>query len=588
VSAAGAAPAGGGGAGRGGQGDGTGAGALTRGDRVLGWVERTGNKLPEPFLLFVGLFVLIALVSTLGAVLGVSVTVPGSDDAVPVRGLLTGEGLTWLTTNLGANFINFPPLLTVLTILLAVGVAERSGLLSAIIRQMFHSAPPWALPYVVGAVGVTSSVMSDTAFVVVPPLAAMVFRAAGRHPVAGLLGGFAAVGAGYSTSFVVTSLDALFAGITNAVAQVLPDPGTTVNAISNYFYNLTSAVVLTVVTGLVITRVLEPRLERTGVPREQVEEEQEADAVGAAAAAGGSGPGAAPSPAAREGAGREGRRSAAEGAEEETGAGSGAAPGDPSAPLTARERRAVRAAVVAGLLAAAVMLVAVLLPDSPWRGEDGGYLPESPLLDSIVFVVFVMFFVPGLVYGRVSGSLTTGADVPRFMQGAIRDLAPFIALAFVLGNFVALFTWSGVGTWLAVEGASGLESIGLTGYPAVLCFVLLASVLNLFIISGSSLWTLMAAVFVPLFALLGFEPAFTQGAFRVGDSATQILTPLNPYMIVLLTMLRRYEPEAGLGSIISRMLPFTVCFWLAWVAVLTLFFLTGTPLGPGSGVRLPT
>ncbi|WP_299033878.1 AbgT family transporter [uncultured Pseudokineococcus sp.] len=557
------------------------AGGLTRGDRLLGWVERTGNKLPEPFLLFVGLFVVIALVSTLGAVLGVSVTVPGSDEAIPVRGLLTGEGLTWLTTNLGANFIGFPPLLTVLTILLAVGVAERSGLLSAIIRMLFHSAPPWALPYVVGAVGVTASVMSDTAFVIVPPLAAMVFGAAGRHPVAGLLGGFAAVGAGYSTSFVVTSLDALFAGITTAVAQVLPDPGAPVTAISNYYYNVVSAVVLTVVTGLVITKVLEPRLERIGVPRQQVEEEQ-ADAVGAAADAGGSAPGVAPSPAAREGAGRPGRRSAAAGAEEEP----GTEPGDPSAPLTARERRAVRAAAAAGLLAAAVMLVAVLLPGSPWRGEGGGYLPESPLLDSIVFIVFVMFAVPGLVYGRVSGSLATGADVPAFMQGAIRDLAPFIALAFVLGNFIALFTWSGVGTWLAVEGAAGLEAIGLTGYPAVLCFVLLASVLNLFIISGSSLWTLMAAVFVPLFALLGFEPAFTQGAFRIGDAATQILTPLNPYMIVLLTMLRRYEPEAGLGSIISRMLPFTVFFWLAWVAVLTVFFLTGTPLGPGSGVRL--
>ncbi|MEJ5945382.1 AbgT family transporter [Pseudokineococcus basanitobsidens] len=543
----------------------------TRTDRVLGWVERTGNRLPEPFLLFLGLFVLVGLVSTLGAVLDVSVTVPGSDDATPVRGLFTAEGLTWLTTNLGANFIGFPPLLTVLTILLAVGVAERSGLLQAVIRQVFHAAPPWALPYVVGAVGVTASVMSDTAFVIVPPLAALVFRAAGRHPVAGLLGGFAAAGAGYSTSFVVTSLDALFAGITDAVTEVLPDPGTTVTPVSNYFYNVASATLLTVVTGLVITKVLEPRLERLDVPRHEVSG-QDADAPAAGA---GSAPGAAPAP------------------QERTGGAGAAAPadgpgdGDGMAALTDRERRAVRAAVLAGVVAALVMLVAVVVPGSPWRGEGGGYLPESPLLDSIVFIVFVMFAVPGLVYGRVAGSLRTGADVPRFMQGAITDLAPFIALAFVLGNFIALFTWSGVGTWLAVEGAAGLESIGLTGYPAVLCFVLLASVLNLFIISGSSLWTLMAAVFVPLFALLGFEPAFTQAAFRVGDSATQVLTPLNPYMIVLLTMLRRYEPQAGLGSIISRMLPFTVTFWLAWVVVLTVFYLTGLPLGPGApGPRL--
>jgi aminobenzoyl-glutamate transport protein len=527
-------------------------GPAGRGDRFLGWVERTGNKLPDPFVLFLGLFVLVALVSTAAALADVQVTVPGADEPVVVRGLLTGEGLTWLTTNLGANFIGFPPLLTVLTILLAVGVAERSGLLGAVVRLAFHSAPPWALPYVVGVVGVTASVMSDTAFVVVPPLAAMVFRAAGRHPVAGLLGGFAAAGAGYSTNFLVTSLDALFAGITNATAAVLPDPGTTVTPISNLFFNVVSAAVLSVVTGLVISRVLEPRLERLGVPRERQAEEVDEGVVG------GAGEAAADTPVDVE-----------EGQD-----------------LTPEERRACRHAGVAALVTAVVMLVAVLLPGSPWRGEGGGYLPESPLLDSVVFIVFTMFLVPGLVYGRSIGTLRTGADVPRFMVGAVRDLAPFVALAFVLGNFIALFTWSGVGTWLAVSGAEGLEAIGLTGYPVVLLFVLLASLLNLIIISGSSLWALMAAVFVPLFALLGFEPAFTQAAFRVGDSATQVLTPLNPYMIVLLTMLRRYEPQAGLGSIISRMLPFSVTFWLAWVAVLTLFYVTGTPLGPGAGIRL--
>ncbi|ROP43771.1 AbgT family transporter [Pseudokineococcus lusitanus] len=526
-------------------------GPAGRSDRFLGWVERTGNRLPDPFVLFLGLFVLVALVSTAAALADVQVTVPGADEPVVVRGLFTGEGLTWLTTNLGANFIGFPPLLTVLTILLAVGVAERSGLLGAVVRLAFHSAPPWALPYVVGVVGVTASVMSDTAFVVVPPLAAMVFRAAGRHPVAGLLGGFAAAGAGYSTNFLVTSLDALFAGITNATAAVLPDPGTTVTPVSNLFFNVVSAAVLSVITGLVITRVLEPRLERIGVPRERQAEEADEGVVGGAG-----------------------------GAED--------APVDveEGQDLTPEERRSVRRAGVAALVTAVVMLVAVLLPGSPWRGEGGGYLPESPLLDSVVFIVFTMFLVPGLVYGRSVGTLRTGADVPRFMVGAVRDLAPFVALAFVLGNFIALFTWSGVGTWLAVSGAGALEDLGLTGYPVVLLFVLLASLLNLVIISGSSLWALMAAVFVPLFALLGFEPAFTQAAFRVGDSATQVLTPLNPYMIVLLTMLRRYEPQAGLGSIISRMLPFSVTFWLAWVAVLTLFYVTGTPLGPGAGIRL--
>jgi aminobenzoyl-glutamate transport protein len=248
------------------------------------------------------------------------------------------------------------------------------------------------------------------------------------------------------------------------------------------------------------------------------------------------------------------------------------------------EARALRWSVIVGAVVALVILVAVIIPDSPWRNETGGFLPRSPLLSSIVFIVFLLFTIPGLVYGRVVGTITTGRDVPRVMGEAIKDMAGFLVLAFILGQFIALFNWSGIGSWIAVAGATGLETIGLTGYPAVLAFILLASVLNLFIVSGSSMWTLMASVFVPLFALLGYEPAFIQGAFRVGDSATQVITPLNPYMIVLLTMLRKYEPNAGLGTLMARMLPFVVPFWLAWVAILTVFFYLDLPMGPGNDI----
>jgi aminobenzoyl-glutamate transport protein len=243
-------------------------------------------------------------------------------------------------------------------------------------------------------------------------------------------------------------------------------------------------------------------------------------------------------------------------------------------------------AVLVTLALAAVVLVAVLPDGSPWRNEDGGFLPESPLLDSTVFIVFVLFLVPALAYGFVSGSLRHASDVPKVMGLGIKDMSAFIVLAFMLGQFIALFNWTNVGSALAVAGAEGLESIGLTGYPAIIGFILLASVLNLFIVSGSSMWTLMGAVFVPLFALLGYEPGFVQAAFRVGDSATQVITPMNPYIWIFLVMLKRYEPEAGLGTVISRMLPFVVPFWLAWVAVLTVFYLTGADVGPGVGIHI--
>ncbi|WP_104170607.1 AbgT family transporter [Cryobacterium sp. M23] len=469
----------------------------------------------------------------------VTVQLPGTDEITVITGFFTAEGLTWFTQNIGVNYLGFPPLATVLPILLAVGVAEKSGLLAALIRKAFGSAPRWSLPYAVAFVGVVGSIMSDAAFVVIPPLAALVFKAAGRHPVAGLLGGFAAVGAGYSTSLFVTSLDALFAGITTSVTENLPNAGSVVTPVSNYFFNVVSALVLIALAGFIIDKILEPRLGRQQIARDEITDD---DVL---------------------------------------------VPSVMNTRLTHTENRGLFWSFVAGIVVAGVILVGVPLLESSWRNEDGEFLPRSPLLSSIVFIVFVLFVIPGLVYGKIAGTIARGSDVPRVMGQAIKDMSGFLVLAFILGQFVALFNFSGIGSWLAVAGAGGLESIGLTGYPAVVTFVLLASLLNLFIISGSAMWTLMAAVFVPLFVLLGYEPAFIQGAFRVGDSATQVLTPLNPYMIVLLTMLRRYEPQAGLGTVIARMLPFAVTFWIAWVAVLSVFYFFDLPMGPGNGIMIP-
>ena len=513
-------------------------------DKILNGVERAGNKLPEPFMLFLVLFAVTGIVSTAMAWSGVVVSVPGSEEPTVIKGLFTGEGLTWLTTTLGENYIGFPPLVTVLPILLAIGIAQHSGLLAAGIRKLFGSSPAWMLPYVVGFVGVISSIMADSAFVVVPPLAALVFKAAGRHPVAGLLGGFAAAGAGYSTNIFPTSLDALFAGITTSVMDALPDfEFTAVNPVSNWFFNIASSLVLGFVAGFIIDRILEPRLNRQGIGRDEITEEGEVATSG-------------------------------ESAEQMR------------AELSPTENKGLIAAVIAAVVLTAIVLAATLVPASPWRNEDGGFLPESPLLDSIVFLVVAYFIVLGLTYGIVVGTLRSTKDAVAMMTESLKEMLPFVVLAFILGNFIALFNWSGIGTWIAVTGAAALEGIGLTGFPAVLGFILLASCLNLFIISGSGMWAIMAAVFVPMFALIGYEPAFTQAAFRVGDSATQVITPMNPYMIVLLGMLRKYEPGAGLGSLMARMLPFVVPFWLVWTVILAVFFFADLPLGPGNGIFL--
>ena len=531
------------------------------GDRFLTGIERVGNKLPEPFALFTVLFLITAVVSTAMAWAGVVVQVPGKEEPVAIQGLFTGDGVAWFTTTLGENYIGFPPLVTVATILLAIGIAEKSGFLAAAIRFTIGSAPRWMLPYTVGFVGVVGSIMADSAFVVIPPLAALAFKAAGRHPVAGLLGGFAAAGAGYSTNIFPTSLDALFAGITNAVIPTVPalaETATEVNPLSNYYFNIVSALVLSLVAGWVIDKIVEPRVERAGVSRDEVSPETQQLMTDT--------------------------RAIRIVGDEQTVAESQEP--DVEAALSPCEKKALLWGGVTFVLIGVVLAVFALVPNSPWRNEDGGFLPKSPLLSSIVFIIFAFFSVSGYVYGRVAGTVRGYKDVPVMMGAALKDMTSFLVLAFVLGQFIALFNWSGIGSWIAVSGATALENAGVTGFPVIIGFILLCSLLNLFIISGSSMWTLMAAVFVPMFGILGFEPAFIQAAFRVGDSATQVMTPLNPYMVVLLTMLRKYEPSAGLGTVMARMIPFVVPFWVVWVIILVVFYVFGLPLGPGVGIMI--
>lgn len=524
----------------------------TAGDRLLSALEKAGNKLPQPFNLFLWLLLIVGVVGTIAAAAGVVVHVPGAKDPTPVRGLFTGEGLAWLTSNLGQNYLGFPPLVTVMPILLAIGIAEKAGFLAAAIRAAIGSAPRSLLPYMVGFIGVTGSIMADSVFVVLPPLAALAFKAVGRHPVAGLLGGFAAAGAGYSTSIFPTSLDALFAGITNAVLPSVPTVAAAaapVNPVSNYYFNIVSAILLSIAAGFIIDKVIEPRLVRADVPT--VEQSTE-DAV-----------------LTFDDEGNEVTVDTSAAVEHE---------------LTAAERRGLRVGGLATLVTLVVMAVAVMLPNSPWRNADGEFLPRSPLLNSITFIVFLVFAVGGYAYGRAAGTIKGFNDVPRLMGLALKDMIPFLVLAFVMGQFIALFNWSGIGSWVAVGGAEGLRATGMTGFGVIVAFVLLCSLLNLFIISGSAMWTIMAAVFVPMFGLVGLEPAFVQAAFRVGDSATQVITPMNPYMIVLLTYLRKYQPNAGFGNLMAGMLPFVVPFWLLWMAVVAVYYFAGLPLGPGNDI----
>jgi aminobenzoyl-glutamate transport protein len=498
-------------------------------DRVLSGIERVGNRLPNPVVLFLGLFGLLGIVSTALALAGASVTVPGAAESLAVKGLFSGEGVAWFLQNMVKNFAEFPPIAAVLVMIMAVGLAEKTGLLEALMRGTLARAPRWLLPYAVAIVACQAHMMSDVASIVLPPLAAIVFKSAGRHPVAGLIGGFACVGAGYAAGFTVGSLDALYIGITQRSAAILPTAdGLQLHILVNWFFTGASSLVLGLLGGLLIARVLEPRLGPYSPDGE---------------------------------------------------------PAD-SMVLEPAQRRGVRRAVgvVAGY--AAVVLVAWLLPGSPLRGEGGSLVP-SPVLSGVVPLLFVAFVLGGITYGVTVRSLTSSDDAVTIMGDSVKNMASYVVMMFVAAQVIALFNWSNVGIMLAVRAAALLESLGLTGFAALVMLIVLASVLNLFIVSGSALWSLLGPVFVPAFMLLGLHPAVSQAAFRIGDSATGIITPMNPYLFLLLAMLRTYEPEAKLGTLMSRLAIFVPPFLVVWTVILGVFYALGLPLGPGAGIVIP-
>lgn len=513
-------------------------------DKVMNGIERAGNKLPHPVLLFLGLFLIIGTVSTVLAATGTTVTVPGEDKTLAVKGLFSGEGVRWLLENFIPNFTGFPSLGTVLLMMAAVGVAEKTGLLETAVRASIARAPRRLLPYLVAFVSCQAHLMSDVAILVIPPLAALAFKNAGRNPIAGLIGGFACVCAGYAAGFSIGALDALYTGITHQAAAVVPGgESAPTHILINYFFTAAASCLLALIGGFLISRVLEPRLPQPD-PGADAESGAEAEEVS-------EGPTALPAV---------------------------------TVTVTARQRTGLLRSGLAVLLYAAIVVTCWLLPGSPLRGEGGALVP-SPVLNGIVPLLFVAFVLAGVVYGRTVGTLKRADDAPRMMAESITGMSGYIVLILVISQVIGVFDWSNVGTLLAVNGANLLESAGLTGFTGLVLFVLLVCVLNLFVTSGSALWSLVAPVFVPAFMLIGMEPAVTQAAFRIGDSATQMITPLNPYVFLMLTILRRYEPGAQLGTVLARLSVFVVPFLIAWLAVLGLFYGLGLPLGPGADIH---
>jgi aminobenzoyl-glutamate transport protein len=535
-------------------------------DKLLDGVERVGNKVPHPVLMFAYLILLIIVASTILGWLGVSIT---DEIAVPVkvpvelnqyedlttptivapnivesihyeirqttiaiRPLLSIEGIRFMFTSFVPNFQGFGALAITLIALLGAGVAEQGGLMAALIRKLVKVAPPALIAYLIVFVGVLSSVASDAGYLILIPLAAAAFLAVGRHPIAGLAAGFAGVAAVFMANMIVTPTDAMLIEITNESLALAGAPPIAITA--DYFFQVVSALAMTVVAGFVTVRIVEPRLGKY----------DPADAGDAA-------------PAATE---------------------------DIDAAL---DSRGLRSALWAFLGVLAVILLCTLPPGAPLRDPDTGLvIGQTPFMASLLFIIMLCFLIPGIAYGAAVGKYKHANDVIAAVVKTFAGLASLIFMLLMISQFIAYFNYSQIPNVIAVALAEGLGSAGIGAIPLLIGFVLVIVLLD-FIMPGTlAKWAIFAPIFVPLFVRLGVPAQTLFAAYRVGDSPINTLTPLMVYFPVIVTFAQRYQKKAGVGTIVALMIPYAAVILIAWLILLLLWFILGIPLGPGYPVRL--
>ena len=492
--------------------------------RALQWVERIGNRLPDPAALFVLALALVWLASWLLA--GHEFTIPAKDGArtLAVENQLSGASLAAFLANMVKAFTGFAPLGVVLVALLGVGVAEHTGFIRACLKGLISITPRALLSPMLLLVAIVSHTAADVGYVLVIPLGGVIFHAAGRHPLAGIACAFAGVSGGFSANFIPSAIDPLLQGFTQSAAQIL-DASREVNPLCNWLFTSLSSVLVIAVGWFLTDRVIEPRLAATPV-----------DGVDTAA--------------------------------------------EDSRALSAAERKGVWAGL--GTMAAGVLLLAAAVwpADSPLRAADGQVTSfAAPLMQSMIPLIFLLFLVPGTVYGYVAGTVSSHRDLIAGMSNAMSTMGYYLTMIFFCAQFTAAFATSNLGALLAVEGADFLKALGLPGMLTVGGIIALSAIVNLMVGSASGKWALLAPVFVPVLMQVGISPELTQAAYRVGDSTTNIVTPLMPYFPLVVAFCQRWVKGTGIGTVTSLMLPYSVSLLVIWSGFLLLNWLLGIPLG---------
>lgn len=482
--------------------------------KTLNHIERMGNKLPHPTMLFVWLCMVIVLCSWLGSFLGLSVTHPLSGEMLHAQSLVSAEGLRKILQNTVSNFIQFAPVGTVLVAMLGLGIAEQSGLLGTALRLLVIKAPSRLLTFIVVLSGVLSSLAADSGYVVLIPLAAVVFMTAGRHPIVGIAAAFAGVSGGFSANLMIGPIDAILAGISSEAVHIV-EPMYEVSASGNYYFIVASTLLIAVLGSWVTEHFVAARFgEYEDNDRDDKAKQQQS--------------------------------------------------------LSGLHKQGLKRVLLFTLVFITCIAVLLIPENAALRNPLNGEIATSPFIKGIVTVIALYAGLAGIIFGKTTGAFSNSDSVIASMEKTMATMAGYLVLMFFAAQFVNYFAWSNLGAILAINGAQWLQALALPPAQLLLMFILFSASINLLIGSASAKWALLAPIFVPMFFLIGISPESTQIAFRVGDSVTNIITPLMPYFALVVAFVRQYDDKAGMGTIIAMMLPYSFFFLIAWSLLLLL------------------
>lgn len=490
---------------------------------ILDWIEKIGNKIPHPFIMFLILAISVIMISFITTISGLEVLDPVRKEMVSSRSLLSGEGINFMLGNMVKNFTGFAPLGLVIVMTLGIGLAEEVGLISTFMRGTILDSSPKMITIMVMLIGICGNIASDAAIVIVPVISAMIFLSTGRNPLAGIALGYAATSAGFSANLIVAGTDALLAGISTTAIQIV-EPKWNVSILSNWYFMAVSTILLAIIGSIVCEKVTEPRLGKYN--GEKIAEKSR---------------------------------------------------------ITKEEKNGMIKAGINMIIYIIVLVLLAFPKNSFLRNSRTGEFLNSPLLAGIIPLLLFLFLIGGITYGKEVGIIKKSGDIPDIMSKSIKKMSSYIVLVFMIGQFIAYFNWSKLGFIIAIKGAEFLKGMNLKGLPLFIMFILLSAIVNIFIGSGSAKWSLLAPIFIPMFYYLGYTPELTQLLYRIGDSTTNIVSPLFPYMPIILGLFKEYSKESGVGTVISIMIPYTLWFTIGWIILLIIWQFLGLPLGPGVG-----